>query len=437
MKKRIITRVWAAALAISAALGFASCATTATGGSEPGSLSITGLPEELEGENVDFSLISSVKNDAVLLINAPGENTNNPNRRMVAVTNGEVKLPIYTGKHRLYSSKPSAGYSGSDTFRIIIMTSKGIGTFEKLVQFQNGTAMVEWPKTAVAQAAAPQPTAAPEPSQPVSQPVTPPDEDFEVIQNSDGKTLTISKYKGSFTNIIIPAKLYGLPVTVIGEGAFKGKGLTNVIIPEGVITIASGSMGSSRGWIYSEAFADNELTSVTIPNSVTRIGDLAFYENKLTSVTIGNSVTTIGDHVFVGNQLTSVVIPDSVTSIGDDAFSSNKLTSLALGNRVATIGNGAFQSNQLTSITIPDSVTSIGLNAFLDNRLTSVTLGRGIRVIRVGAFKNNQLTSITIKKDKYEIQTGAGFEQNFVNFYESQGRTPGTYVKNGPIWRKQ
>jgi len=64
------------------------------------------------------------------------------------------------------------------------------------------------------------------------------------------------------------------------------------------------------------------LTSVTIPNSVTSIGENAFTGCEgLTSVTIPNSVTSIGDYAFSGCEgLTSVTIGNSVSSIGDDAF---------------------------------------------------------------------------------------------------------------------
>ena len=57
--------------------------------------------------------------------------------------------------------------------------------------------------------------------------------------------------------------------------------------------------------------------------SVTSIGYFAFANNNLTSVTIPNSVTTIGHDAFYTNQLTSVRIPDSVTSIGEGAFNNN------------------------------------------------------------------------------------------------------------------
>ena len=98
--------------------------------------------------------------------------------------------------------------------------------------------------------------------------------------------------------------------------------------------------------IYKYAFYKNTaLTSVTIPDSVTSIGDRAFYRNtELTSVTIGNSVTSIGDGAFLGcTGLTSVTIGNSVTSIGDYAFNNcTGLTSVTIGNSVTSIGDYAF-----------------------------------------------------------------------------------------------
>jgi hypothetical protein len=64
------------------------------------------------------------------------------------------------------------------------------------------------------------------------------------------------------------------------------------------------------------------LTSITIPNSVTSIGNMAFADcTGLTSITIPNSVTSIGARAFEGcTGLTSITIPNSVTSIGSSAF---------------------------------------------------------------------------------------------------------------------
>jgi hypothetical protein len=97
------------------------------------------------------------------------------------------------------------------------------------------------------------------------------------------------------------------------------------------------------------------LTSITLPDSVTKIGNSAFFEcTNLTSINIPNRVTTIEDYSFERcNNLTNVTIPNTVTEIGFHAF---------------------YYCGSLTSITIPNSVTKIGIDAFLlCIELTSVT----------------------------------------------------------------
>ncbi len=172
-------------------------------------------------------------------------------------------------------------------------------------------------------------------------------------------------------------------VTRIGYGAFSDcSSLTSVTIPNYVTSI-----GSQAFWYCSS------LTSVTIPNSVTSIGSQAFsYCSSLTSVTIGNSVASIGYGAFSScRSLTSVTIPNSVTSIGFGAFEDClSLTSIDIPNSVTSIGSYAFNfCRSLTSVTIPNSVTSIGDCAFQDcSSLTSVTIGNSVASISYLAFKD-------------------------------------------------
>ena len=182
-----------------------------------------------------------------------------------------------------------------------------------------------------------------------------------------------------------------------------------------------------------------DLTSITIPNSVTSIGNEAFWGcSGLTSVVIGNSVTSIGNSAFRDcTGLTSVVIGNSVTSIGGGAFDNCKgltavhisdlaawcnidfastganplyyaknlylndelVTALVIPDNVTNIRDYAFYNcTGITSSTIPNSVTSIGNYAFSGcSGLTSVVIGNSVTSIGIYAFLGcSGLTSITI-----------------------------------------
>lgn len=146
----------------------------------------------------------------------------------------------------------------------------------------------------------------------------------------------------------------------------------------------------------------SKITSVTISDTVTNIGDKAFYSCKsLQSVTIPGSVTSIGEYAFYScTSLTDVMIPGSVKCIGKQAFDEcTALTGVTISDGVESIGMQAFRlCKNLTEVTIPGSVEIIGESAFgICEMLTDVTINEGVKSIGESAFSTcKNLQSVTI-----------------------------------------
>ena len=229
----------------------------------------------------------------------------------------------------------------------------------------------------------------------------------------------ITKYTGINIKLNIPAELNGHPVTSIGDKAFYGfDDLTAVTIPDSVTSIGDYAFSLCEG-----------LTSITLPDSVTSIGDYAFsFCSGLTSVAIPDSVTSIGVNPFCncenllritvspahsalvtidgvlfckadrrlvcypkGLTAETYAIPQGIKIIGEWAFYwCSSLTTITIPDSVTSIGDGAFEScRSLTTITIPDSVTSIGDRAFSNcYGLASLTIPSSVTGIGANPFRS-------------------------------------------------
>ena len=157
------------------------------------------------------------------------------------------------------------------------------------------------------------------------------------------------------------------------------RGCKNTVIPDEVTSIGSWAFAYCSG-----------LTSISLDNNITSIGENAFYKSGLTSVTINDNMTNIGGNAFSGcSALTSVVWNHKN---GPFCNFGNQVTSFTFGNDVEVIPASICAGmTNLTSITIPNSVTSIGENAFKNcNNLTSVTIeSESIISKKYTSYENN------------------------------------------------
>ena len=182
-----------------------------------------------------------------------------------------------------------------------------------------------------------------------------------------------------------------------------------------------------------------DLTAVTLPDSLTSIGQWSFRETGLTSIEIPELVTTIGNAAFMScKDLTTVNLPDNVNSIGSSAFSScTSLTNVNLPKMITTLKGNVFQEcDALTSLIVPNNVTYIEQYAITGcDKLTNITLPENVKLKEYAIFECNALTSITIPKGySLDPETPIGFCDGLETVIFAEGNTsvPAYFVTHCP-----
>ena len=217
-----------------------------------------------------------------------------------------------------------------------------------------------------------------------------------------GDSYSVTGFENETAEVVfIPQTYNGKNVTSIGEFAFfECSSLKNVQISENVTSIGQ------------FAFAESGLTNIIIPDSVISISQRAFQNcRSLTSVRLSNNLTCISEYMFfVCSSLTSITIPNNVTSIGQCAFA---------------------ECSRLTSIEIPKSVTLIGNKAFSDTWNTLMVVyykgsAEDWAAITIGS-DNTKLTSATLyyysETEPAFNSDGTAYNGNYWH-YDTDGVTP-------------
>ena len=270
---------------------------------------------------------------------------------------------------------------------------------------------------------------------------------YKYAYTVNGNTATITEFRGPVDsegnvdltnhgpyNITIPTELGGIRVTGLGDYSFATEennsplydihhhNIHSVTIPESVTSIGQHAffgcfnldsliIKDAATSIGASAFDGcSALTTLSLGKNITTIGDYAFEDcPNLKEVTIPQSVTSIGTYAFYLTDLHTLAIEGPIKSMGYCAFAGcTNLTSLSLYDGIQTIGEGAFAyCSALTNVTIPQSVTSIGFGAFGDcTSLTTLSLGKNITTIGKGAFSGcSALTNVTIPEKVTTIES--------------------------------
>ena len=246
----------------------------------------------------------------------------------------------------------------------------------------------------------------------------------------------ILEYLVNAANVTIPATIDCWPVTHINEYAFHNKGIYSVTIPNTVTNIGD--------YAFAECI---ELQEILLPDSVTELGYNAFYNcNSLQNVHIGAGLTdlngafdacqprtfTISDDnpalcaengvVFTKDKKVmldipvfksgSYTVPDGVEAIGDYAFGYTQLEEIILPDSVASIGEYAFYCagrgyNVVVDVQLGSGITELAYRAFDTANIESIELPEGLVTINEAAFSRSALEEVTIPSTVTTVEADA------------------------------
>lgn len=193
----------------------------------------------------------------------------------------------------------------------------------------------------------------------------------------------------------------------VGNNAFRDSGLNEVAFSPMLTEIGT------------TAFQTNNLKSVMLPNTVAKLGSGAFATNpKLERIALSSSLTEIPDSAFGCSDnknwmanLTSIDIPESVTKIGKRAFAGNNFVSIKIPKNVTSIGDYAFSSKNyllkdapLCDVELSDGLKTIGKYAFRNKKIAEINLPESVEVLPKDVF-TKEVTSAGGKTESYNMVT--------------------------------
>ena len=225
---------------------------------------------------------------------------------------------------------------------------------------------------------------------------------------NENRTISITGYTGTATNLSIPSTIENLAVTAIGEDAFANNTtIQTIVVPNSIESIAFGAFAGC-----------SSLESISLGTGITSLGNYLFEDCvSLKEFTLPSGETSISGGMFDGcTSLQKVTLLGTIDYIGPNAFNGcTSLTTFSIPNDVQYIGSYAFKNcSSLTGISLPSSLVELKDQAFYGCLgISSVTIPTGVEDIGVGVFAYcANLTSIKSSNTEYIAKNNCLIEKS-------------------------
>ena len=239
-------------------------------------------------------------------------------------------------------------------------------------------------------------------------------DDFTFVTNTDN-TITLTDYKGTGGDVVVPSHVNGLPVVEIGRHAFLGcTALSSIDLPDTLLRIASGAFTACAN-----------LSGIFIPAAVNTIEEGAFsWCSRMTAIDVDpnnanfesrNGVLFNKDYSVMircpGGMPGNYAVPDGVVELAPAAFSGcREMSGVEIPDGVLRIGESAFYGCAgLTNVLLPPSVTNVADRAF-------------------GGCLNLASISVDANNPAYETVDGALLVKGGGEYVQCPGGRTGTYA---------
>lgn len=203
----------------------------------------------------------------------------------------------------------------------------------------------------------------------------------------------VFEYCSDLTSVTLPKSL-----TALGNRTFfHCSNLKTIELPEGLTSIGD--------YVFSEC---ESLSTVILPENLINIGKYIFQDSSLSNVSIPEKMTVISEGMFSRcRNLSNINLPDKVTKIGNFAFAECGISNIDLPETLEEIGDYAFIACYLNGIDLPENLTKIGDYTFSQCGLKSIELPENLKEIGDNAFRENAFKTVTIPDAVTNVGYGA------------------------------